>query len=553
MKSEQEKWTHRFADAAARCRRWGAALPRPVASVASSLALLLVYIMLGQASYLFVFPPSPSAIVWLPSGLNVALFARARRALWLWPGWLAALAVGESLLVLYHGLPWTVAIAWGVANALAPLTGVLLIGRLLPEPFALRQVREVLMFALIAVVAVVPGTLVAAFAAARWLNGQSFAPMILSWASSDALGVLLTAPVLLTLATMPRRLAGRFGESLALFLGLPAALMLVRYAHPMKFDWSLPTIFLTFTTWAAIRFGPWATSLITLVLDLIIMGVTARGAGPFATAQMTPGERLLALQILAANFGLLSLLLAAALEEQRAARAAAEAATRARDEFLSVASHELRTPLTALQFSAQLLLSGKDSSAEAKQRCIDLIQRQVQKLALLTGELLDTTRIREGRLALTLEEVDLQPLVREVAERMASLIGQSGSTLTVRAEVPICGRWDRMRFEQILINLLSNAAKFGTGKPIELEAELEAFDLARIRVTDHGVGIVPERLERIFDCFAHDVDRHYGGLGLGLYVVRSLAQRLGGSVTVASELGVGSSFTVRLPLSGPRS
>jgi predicted ATPase/signal transduction histidine kinase len=219
-----------------------------------------------------------------------------------------------------------------------------------------------------------------------------------------------------------------------------------------------------------------------------------------------------------------------------------------RDEFLSVASHELRTPIHSLQLIVQGLTRGVVSpSPEHVARAFGVAERQVGRLTRLIDELLEVSRIQAGRLAFQLEKVDLGALVGEVVAQFDVELARSRCALNVRADPAVVGMWDRSKLEQVVANLLSNAIKFGAGKPIEIRVEKPSPDTARIVVADHGIGIPPERLPRVFERFERAVSaREYGGLGLGLYIVRSVVQGLGGTVEVASEPGVGSVFTVTL-------
>jgi predicted ATPase/signal transduction histidine kinase len=253
-----------------------------------------------------------------------------------------------------------------------------------------------------------------------------------------------------------------------------------------------------------------------------------------------------------------------ALAEELARRAAAaidnarlyddaQEAIRARDEFLSIASHELYTPITSLQLLLQGMKSRRvaSSSEEARAMALDLADRQTKKLTKLVGELLNVARIRADRLELQLEDLDLASLVRDVVERFSNEMTRMNCPLSVDARAPVVGRWDRIRLEQVVTNLLSNATRFGAGKPIELTVE-QSTDAARLIVKDHGIGIPPERVSRIFDRFERAVSvREYGGLGLGLYIVREIVKALGGTISVESVVNVGSTFTVELPLAGP--
>jgi signal transduction histidine kinase len=232
----------------------------------------------------------------------------------------------------------------------------------------------------------------------------------------------------------------------------------------------------------------------------------------------------------------------------------AQAAVRLRDEFLSVATHELKTPLTPLHLKLQGIKReaerspGETMPSAQVVRAVEGAEGQVRKLAVLVNELLDVARLTEGRLTLAPESVDLPGLLGEVAGRFAPEAVKAGCALRVCAPAGVVGLWDRQRLEQVVTNLLTNALKYGAGKPVSLEAQVVGAH-AWIHVRDEGIGIAPRNLERIFGKFERAVpERHYGGLGLGLYIAQQLAHAMGGEIRVASTLGEGSVFTVVLPL-----
>jgi PAS domain S-box-containing protein len=235
-------------------------------------------------------------------------------------------------------------------------------------------------------------------------------------------------------------------------------------------------------------------------------------------------------------------------ERERAA--SLEQAVAARDQFLSIASHELKTPLTSMVLQLQSLLRTSRPAAEQDPRLeqkLKAVTRSTERLGELVNKLLDVSRITAGALEIVPESVDLASLVREVAARFAEVLAESGSPLLLRAPEPVVGSWDRMRLDAIVANLVSNAIKYGEGKPIEVEVDGDPAT-ARLRVRDRGIGIAAEDQVRIFERFERAVpDRHYGGFGVGLWIARLIAEAHGGGIRVESSKGEGSTFIVELP------
>ncbi|WP_368667072.1 PAS domain-containing sensor histidine kinase [Myxococcus sp. AB056] len=232
----------------------------------------------------------------------------------------------------------------------------------------------------------------------------------------------------------------------------------------------------------------------------------------------------------------------------------AQEAVRARDSFLSVASHELNTPLTSLMLNIQALRRDMDprasngpASPEALSTKVVAVQRQVSRLSSLVRELLDVSRITAGRLRLEREDLDLAALTREVVPRFTEDLARAGCALHLDAEGAATGHWDRLRLEQVLQNLLSNAIKYGRGRPIEVRVGADA-SRAWLSVKDQGMGIPPEGRARLFQRFERLAsERHYGGLGLGLWIVKQIVDAMEGRILVESVPGQGSTFTVELP------
>ncbi|HEX8113119.1 MAG TPA: ATP-binding protein, partial [Kofleriaceae bacterium] len=228
--------------------------------------------------------------------------------------------------------------------------------------------------------------------------------------------------------------------------------------------------------------------------------------------------------------------------------AESQAAVQVRDQFLSVASHELRTPLTSLNLTVQALLDHTlPATPDNLRRTFSIAHRQIARLSHLVDELLSVSRITAGCLALELDDVDLAAVVRDVVKRFEVEASRTGTRVAIHA-TPVIGRWDRTALDQVVTNIVSNALKFGAGKPIDLTVEA-ANGTARLVVTDRGIGIPPDRLPHIFERFERAVSaRQYGGLGLGLYIARAIIEAFGGSIEARSPgPHAGATFTVKLP------
>ena len=232
-------------------------------------------------------------------------------------------------------------------------------------------------------------------------------------------------------------------------------------------------------------------------------------------------------------------------------------ALRMRDDFMSMAAHELRTPLNTLFLETQLrkiqLARGQAAMFDATylQTMVAKDQRQLQGMVRLIDDMLDASRIRSNRLSIRPAPVELSALLARVVDTLSNQASDAGATITLKADTPVTGVWDAFRIEQVVINLLTNALRYGGGKPVEVT--LHALpDSARIEVRDQGMGIPETALQRIFEQFERVTGNDgTGGLGLGLYITRQLVEAHGGLISVRSRPGEGATFEVTLPLNPP--
>ncbi|VTU41229.1 Autoinducer 2 sensor kinase/phosphatase LuxQ [Variovorax sp. PBS-H4] len=245
-----------------------------------------------------------------------------------------------------------------------------------------------------------------------------------------------------------------------------------------------------------------------------------------------------------------------ALQENEAARARLEQADAAKDRFLAVLSHELRNPLAAVT-SAAALLTDESSTPPQRDQASRIVRRQSRTMKVLLDDLLDVSRLTVGQLELHLQDVALSSVVEGALETAEPLLKAGEHKLSTRLpDEPVYVRVDPLRMAQVLVNLLTNAAKYtAPGGEVSLQVETDNAEVA-IVVSDNGVGMAPETIDRIFDLYAQGpaaAHRNNDGLGVGLALVRNIVRLHGGQVEAESEgLGKGSRFRVRLPLgSGP--
>lgn len=226
-----------------------------------------------------------------------------------------------------------------------------------------------------------------------------------------------------------------------------------------------------------------------------------------------------------------------------------------RDEFLSICSHELKTPLTSLKMQIQITNRLKERkgdevafSPENMTKFMNQADRSVERIIHLVNDMLDISRVATGRLSLNLQQVNLKDLVYEVSERLQPFMEMANCSLKVESENNVEGLWDRFRIEQVLTNLLTNAAKYAPENPVEVRVQ-KVDGCAILSVRDHGEGISDEDQKRIFERFERAVNSSsVSGLGLGLYISKEIIEMHHGKISVESKKNEGTTFIVKLPL-----
>jgi signal transduction histidine kinase len=239
--------------------------------------------------------------------------------------------------------------------------------------------------------------------------------------------------------------------------------------------------------------------------------------------------------------------------ELQVAQVELQHALQMRDEFMSMVVHELRTPLSVLAMEVRVRqhqLAADNAGFFATDNLAKMFerdQRQVRSLTRLIDDMLDVSQIQHGKLSIRRGRCDLVDMLQRVVAEISPQSGDVPIALETGCDT-LVGDWDEFRLEQVVVNLLTNALRYGANRPVTIELKPLPGG-AQIRVRDQGVGIAPEDQARVFEQFVRVGDRRrVNGLGLGLYITQQLVQAHGGTISVESRLGEGSTFTVTLPL-----
>lgn len=243
--------------------------------------------------------------------------------------------------------------------------------------------------------------------------------------------------------------------------------------------------------------------------------------------------------------------------EQKRIEAELRDAIRARDEFLSVASHELKTPLSSLKLQAQLAKRVRDRGdpsvyqPEKVNKLIEQTDRQTTRLTRLVDDMLDIARIRSGKLTVQRETFNVCGLIDDIIDRLGPNLVEAGTQITFNCPGPVEVTWDRFRIEQVITNLLTNAMRYGSRKPVSITVErsLKGHECVRIIVRDQGIGLSESSKDRIFDRFERAVAAsEVSGLGLGLFITRQIVRSHGGEIWAESAgPQQGATFVVEIP------
>lgn len=514
------------------------------------LLLAALYAVLARLGLTLATVGRSVTLVWPPTGLAL-VFVYLH-------GWRLGAGVFLGALIINAttpGVPVAAAVGMATGNTAEAMLGAWLLRAASFRP-ALRRPRDGL--ALIVLAAGVSTIASATLGPlSLWLGGviprSALFEAARAWWLGDLMGNLVVAPLLFVwLSPEAERRWSSILEGALLLLSLLTVTFLV-FTHPLIFLLAAqPYAVFPFLIWAALRLGPRGSVSANFLVSTVSVWATAGGQGPFARPALS--ESLLLLQAFMAVVSVTSLIMGATAAERADA-------LRAREDFISVASHEMRTPLTALHLQVRRMLRLIDRSEKAGPGAtppedfatgLEMAERQVNRLAHTTEVLLDLTRLRSESLPLSKTRTDLVGLIRDAVESLGPVAREAQSPLRIEADGAdtIVGEWDGVRLQQVIINLIDNAIKFGSGKPITITARSDGR-AAVFTVRDEGPGIDPADRERIFHRFERG-HRPPPGAGLGLHIAREIIEAHGGEIRAESHPDGGAMFQVTLPLPRPR-
>jgi signal transduction histidine kinase len=522
-----------------------------------------VYIAAGKLGLSMAFLNASASPVWPPAGL--ALAAMLLFGYRLWP----AVLVGAFIVNLTTAGTVATSAVIAAGNTLEAVIGVMIVRRFAGGTAAFDLAPNIFRFMVFAAIpsAMLSATVgVTCLATAHFVRWDLYGPVWMTWWTGNFVGDLVVAPLIVIWATvpwpnlrLPRLLEAIALAALVMMLG---DLTFISWHMPQSQADALAYLAVPPLIWAAFRFQQRGAVTAAFIMSAIAIRGTLRGAGPFATGNAN--ESLMLLQKFMGVNTLMALILAAVvaertraheerkqiLEREQCARAEAEQANRAKDQFLAVLSHELRTPLTPVLL-ATTLLEGSSELPRHLMEHTQMIRRNVELEARLIDDLLDLTRISRGKLQLNLSTADVHEVLLRAVEICCA--ERAGDLVLELAASRHHAHGDPARLQQVFWNLIRNAVKFTpAGRSIAVRSRNIGQTVIEIEVADAGVGIDPEFLPRLFNAFEQGDTtrvRTFGGLGLGLAITKTLVEAHGGTV-IAQSAGrdAGATFTVRLPV-----
>lgn len=530
-------------------------LRRYLKPVGVFLCIASAYYLSAYLGLMFATVNASISPLWAPTGIAIATLLLTSYRMW------PAVFIGAFLVNALIS-PFLVAIALAGGNTLEALAAAGLVNAFANGKHFLRKPKDIFLFFAFAGLL---STMISATIGVTTLFLSGSLPQLaiqnawITWWLGDATGAVIIAPlVVVWIRHLRFALAWKQVAEFCAVLVAVTLIGLLIFTDILIMNFLVPpgTIVIPLFAWAAFRFGVRETATVLFIFSLFAIFGTLSGRGPFVLGNLN--SSLLLLQTYTASVTVTALMLTAAIAQRTSAihelgelNREMRRADAAKDEFLAVLGHELRNPLANVFTQAQLMQL-PDLKREESEKAIRGIAHQAERMKRLLDDLLDLSRVARGKIVLQLERFDLRSIVQSAQKSVQPAIDKRSHALDIHVPLePILIDGDAVRLEQIIFNLLDNAAKYTEkGGKIELFVERKG-KIARVRVKDSGYGIRADMLSRIFEPFSQlqDPVHAQGGLGIGLKIVKSLVELHGGTVDVRSAgEGAGSEFIVELPI-----
>ncbi len=504
------------------------------------LALFLAYILTARLGLSLSAVSGFATLIWLPTGISFAALFLWGKNFWPW------ITLASLIVNFWTGAPLWVAVLMAIGNTIEAVLGVWFFHHFAGKETRLERIRHVTILVLFVVVlsTMLSATIgVSSLNLAGLVKSGEFWTTWFAWWLGDALSNLVVAPLILVWSHRPLIEKNSYRKLEGIILTLIVVMLSAFIFTSRPGDLISPFIrthwIFILLIWTTLRFGQHANVLLTMILSAIAVWGTMLGVGPYQETLLT--DNLFLVQLFTAGVAMTGLFFGALGREK-------DEALRVRNDFISIASHELRTPITSLNLSLLVLKSQNRSEDKILNQAVETLERQSNKLSTLAESLLDVTRIESGKLVLEKKDLNLSLFMTEISGQFSELLEQTQCKLTLDIEPDINGKFSAYSIEQVLTNLMMNAMKYASGKPIGISLR-KKDNIVILSVSDQGPGISSESHERIFERFERlQGNSNHQGFGLGLYITKLITEAHHGKVSVQSETGKGSTFIVELPL-----
>ncbi len=515
--------------------------------------LAVIYVIGAKLGLRFALVNVSATAIWPPTGIGLAaLLLFGYR---IWPG----IFIGAFFANFFTAGNTLTSLGIALGNTLESIAGVYLINKYARGIYVFERTESIFTFAVLGAIfaTAISATIgVVTLFLGGLVNAATLWQVWLTWWLGDMGGALILTPFIVLWANEWKNIkySSRDIIDLAVAFGALAAvnmLIFSAFSHGAMSHYPLAFLLIPIIAWIDIRFSLKEAATATITVAIFGIWGTLHGYGPYAIFENSNASLLLLQGFLAVS-AVTSLVLASTVAQNKKTSLELADASRTKDNFISILGHELRNPLAPIKSYVQILeLKGPRDQEERE--ALDGIEKSLKSITGILNDLADVSRLRTGKVLIQKEIIDLNNVIARAIENTRSMMEARNHTLKIeKPDRPVLINADPLRIEQILSNLLSNAAKYtDSGGNIRIVLKKDAGQAA-VLVEDNGIGIEPEMFSSVFELFRQadksENNKNNWGLGIGLYTAKNLAELHGGKITPHSRgKNKGSTFTLTLP------